>query len=54
MKMPALFDLTDRVAVVTGGNVESVAALHSDWRKPGLPSRSLDETTKRTDTCSPN
>ncbi|MGD0965204.1 MAG: hypothetical protein ABSA57_15040 [Candidatus Acidiferrales bacterium] len=41
IKMPALFDLRDRVAVMTHdwlAMAELAAALRSDWPKLGLPS----------------
>jgi hypothetical protein len=51
MKMPALFDLTGQLAVVTGVMAELAAALRSGWREPGLPSQCWDETTRRTSRC---
>ena len=51
MKVPALFDLTGRVAVGPVVMAELAVALRSDWRRPGLPSPCSDETKRGTSGC---
>ena len=54
MKTSTLFDLTGRVAVVTGGNGGMGRGIALGLAEAGAAVYFLDETTKRTNGCFPN